>query len=956
MAFSILSFPLLFLLPFGLLLIPWCSNAQEKFASAGNSSVTFQVGVVLDLDTDLGRRGIACLYMAHSVFYSVHSKYKTRLDLHVRDSKKNVIDAAAASLHLLKEIKVDAIIGPQKSAQASFVSDLGDRAQVPIISFSATNPSLHHRAPYFIQTAQSDDMEVAAVAAIVKAFKWSQVVIICEDSEYGNGIVHYLSNELQSINARVSGRSVIPLSATDDFILKELYKLVASQTRVFVVHMSHSLGAKLFSEAKKIGMMSDGYAWIITSGLTDLFYLMNSDVRKAMQGVLGVKPLIPKTKRLESFVAGLRKEFFDSNDFKVAEVMSIFDIWAYDTMWALAMAAERVGSKEPQMVSNSPADLNSSDPFHIDISLTGPKLLKAIQNTHFEGLAGNFSLKDGRLKPSSYQILNMVEDGEREVGIWNPNLGITSGTNATLKDVVWPGESAVVPRGWEIPAMGKRLKIALAARPGFPEYINVVRDAQTNSFRFGGYYIDVFSRVMASLPYSVPYDLVPYEKPDGSCPGTYNDLIYDVYSQKYDGAIGDITITANRSQYVDFTLPFDDGGVVSIVPITYEDESGSWTFLKPLKKELWLTSILLFIFTGVAIWILEHRISSAFRGPPSQHVGMMFYFPFSTITFAHRERIVSNLGRLVVVLWMFVVLILNSTYTASLSSMLTAQKLRPATKDVKELIKKGDYVGCFNGSFIFNLLIEMGFEKSKIRTYRYPEDYKDALSDGSKLPRISAFFDVVPYSNLFLSKYCDKYMKVGQTYHTTGFAYVFPKGSPLVANVSRAIIKLTEEGNILDNTRQWLRSDEVCTGPEKTSASTVVALQSFKVLFAIFGGVTGLCLLVFIATYVYKNKDFIQETLSSRTTIWLKIQAIGRHFDQRDLSSHKLERAKDPQEPEGDDSEFTSSHSIEMSNLPRNPPCSRPSSPCALEGNTDEPGNANSSSQHEVANDQPQHR
>lgn len=438
----------------------------------------------------------------------------------------------SAGLNLLKDVKVDAIIGPQKSAQASFVSDLGDRAHVPVISFSATSPLLHHQTPYFIQTAQSDDMEVAAVAAIVKAFKWSQVVIICEDSEYGNGIVHYLSNELQSINVHVSGRSIIPLSATDDFILKELYKLLASQTRVFVVHMSHSLGAKLFSEAKKIGMMSDGYAWIITSGLTDLFYLMNPDVKKAMQGVLGVKPLIPRTKRLESFVAGLKKEFLeDSYDFKEAMYMSIFGIWAYDTMWALAMAAEKVGSKGPPMVSNNPADLNSSDPFHIDISLKGPKLLKEILNTSFEGLAGNFSLKDGRLKPSSYQILNMVKNGEKEVAIWNPNHGIISGTNATLKDVVWPGESTVVPRGWEIPAKGKRLKIALAARPGFAEYIDVVRDAQTNSFRFGGHYIDVFNKVMASLPYSVPYDLVPYEKPDGSFPGTYDDLIYDVYSQ-----------------------------------------------------------------------------------------------------------------------------------------------------------------------------------------------------------------------------------------------------------------------------------------------------------------------------------------------------------------------------------------------------------------------------------------
>lgn len=96
MKFSIFSFPLLLLL--GQLPISWCSDAQGNFASSGNNSLTFQVGVVLDLDTDLARRGMTCLNMALSKFYSVHSKYKTRLDLHVRDSKQNVIDAAAASM------------------------------------------------------------------------------------------------------------------------------------------------------------------------------------------------------------------------------------------------------------------------------------------------------------------------------------------------------------------------------------------------------------------------------------------------------------------------------------------------------------------------------------------------------------------------------------------------------------------------------------------------------------------------------------------------------------------------------------------------------------------------------------------------------------------------------------------------------------------------------------------
>lgn len=105
--------------------------------------------------------------------------------------------------------------------------------------------------------------------------------------------------------------------------------------------------------------------------------------------------------------------------------------------------------------------------------------------------------------------------------------------------------------------------------------------------------------------------------------------------QKFDAAVGDITITAKRSVNVDFTLPYAEGGVSMIVPIIYEDMNSKWVFLKPLKTDLWLTSIAFFILTGFAVWILEHRINTAFRGPPSQQVGMILWFPFSTLVFAH---------------------------------------------------------------------------------------------------------------------------------------------------------------------------------------------------------------------------------------------------------------------------------------------------------------------------------
>ena len=54
-------------------------------------------------------------------------------------------------------MEVQAIIGPQNSMQANFMIDLGEKAQVPIVSFSATSPSLTSiRSPYFFRVAQND--------------------------------------------------------------------------------------------------------------------------------------------------------------------------------------------------------------------------------------------------------------------------------------------------------------------------------------------------------------------------------------------------------------------------------------------------------------------------------------------------------------------------------------------------------------------------------------------------------------------------------------------------------------------------------------------------------------------------------------------------------------------------------------------------------------------------------
>lgn len=66
-----------------------------------------------------------------------------------------------------------------------------------------------------------------------------------------------------------------------------------------------------------------------------------------------------------------------------------------------------------------------------------------------------------------------------------------------------------------------------------PEFVNVAHDPDTNTTRFTGYSIDVFEAVVQALPYALPYELIPFAKPNGESAGTYDDLILQV------GGVGD---------------------------------------------------------------------------------------------------------------------------------------------------------------------------------------------------------------------------------------------------------------------------------------------------------------------------------------------------------------------------------------------------------------------------------
>ncbi|KAJ4813620.1 Glutamate receptor [Rhynchospora pubera] len=376
-------------------------------------------------------------------------------------------------------------------------------------------------------------------------------------------------------------------------------------------------------------------------------------------------------------------------------------------------------------------------------------------------------------------------------------------------------------------------------------------DPEMNAIKASGYSIDVFEEAVKRLPYAVPYE---YELFGGVPPvssESYNDFVYQVYLGKYDLVIGDITIRYNRTRYADFTIPYTESGIAMIVPVHKAVNKNTFIFLMPLTTDLWLGSIVLFIYTGITILILEPKIRTSLKGSLSGHLGTIMYLS----VFGYQEKLENILSKIVVIVWAFVLLVLTSSYTASLTSMLTVQQLQPTVTDIHDLQKNGEYVGYPRGSFVEGLLQELKFDKSRMRAYQ-PDEFAEALDKGSANGGVAAIVHEIPYIKLFLAKNCKSYTMVGPIYKTAGFGFAFPKGSPLVLEISRAILNITDGDDIIQLEKKWI-GDETCLNNGGISVeSNSLNFLSFWGLFLISGAVSTICLLIFaiISLFISPNE------------------------------------------------------------------------------------------------------
>ncbi|KAD0131089.1 hypothetical protein E3N88_44745 [Mikania micrantha] len=536
------------------------------------------------MESWIGRSIHRFVTFAITDFYEYNNDYSTRIFLHTRDSKGDPLQALLA---------------------AKLLAPIADKAKVPMFSF-AGSPSMEY--PFLFQIKEDELVMSKSNTALVDSFGWREVILLYEDIDCGREILSYFLESFQDKSIRVSHTSAVLALSTDDQITQELQKIKISNKMVIVVHMSSLLlASKVLLIAKRLGMVNEEYAWIVTYNTIDILQQLDNEVTESSQGVISLS------------LASIE--------------VSVFAIWAYDTIWALAETVQKLGVQ-----------------FSFVVTQMELMLQHELSKTSFKGVTGEF----------------------RHMGV-----------------------------------------------------------------------------ACSALPYEVPYELVPFPN------GTYDDLIKKVYVQEIDVILGDSTIYANRSEFIDFTATYTEIGIGTLARINHND---MWIFLKPLDVDLWLITVAFAILTG---FVLS-----------------------------------SNLARFVEFVWLFVVLILITSYTATLTSLLTVEQF--------ELASKGETVGFHGGSFVAGRTVNnVHLKNCRHRPYYSYEDYAEALSKGGKHGGADAIIDEIPNIKMFLGLYSADYAMISSEPTTSGFAFIFQKGSPLVMEMSRQIAKLREEGTLRLLEKKW---------------------------------------------------------------------------------------------------------------------------------------------------------
>ena len=233
----------------------------------------------------------------------------------------------------LVDAKVAAVVGHLNSGVTIPASDIYAKAGIPVISGSATNPTLTERGlKNVFRTVGRDDQQGPAIAAYIAGeLKGKKVAIIDDKTAYGEGIANEVEKTLKAGKVSIVARERTTDKETD---FKAVLTKVKGKTPDVVFYGGmDATGGPLLKQARELGIKA-------------VFAFGDGACTNEMSKLAG-----PASEGMACSQAGLpaeaaSKEFKDQFTAKYGEIKQ-YAPYFYDGAWAMVEAMKKADSADP---------------------------------------------------------------------------------------------------------------------------------------------------------------------------------------------------------------------------------------------------------------------------------------------------------------------------------------------------------------------------------------------------------------------------------------------------------------------------------------------------------------------------------------------------------------------------------------------------------------------------------
>jgi branched-chain amino acid transport system substrate-binding protein len=260
------------------------------------------------------------------------------IKLFLVDTKSEKIEAANAANRLIKKNKVVAIIGPTISSTSLAAAPIAEKARIPVVSPSATNPLVTQNRKYIFRTCFIDPFQGIVAARYAKQYlgKKRAAIIIDIAQDYSVGLAKFFEAEFKRLGGKVVAKAFCQ-SGDQDFNA-QLSTIIPKKPDILYLPNYYTEDALIAIQARQLKLMVP----ILSGDGAQAMDLINIG-KKAVEGFMLTGHFHPKsaaTATAKRFIALFKKNY-------PGKTLTAFHALGADAFLVLIDAIKRARSTDP---------------------------------------------------------------------------------------------------------------------------------------------------------------------------------------------------------------------------------------------------------------------------------------------------------------------------------------------------------------------------------------------------------------------------------------------------------------------------------------------------------------------------------------------------------------------------------------------------------------------------------